>query len=163
MTKEVFQEQMKRLENVFGERAYPAERQRVLWTTFQRVQDETFVDVVSYLIANFRSTPLLKEFHEACERCERERKERDRYNCNSRNSIEFLQKTYDPGQYKDPMVRQRIEGRLKLVRDYWSGQITQKQFIEGCNFYDRASGIEVGNAITNMTENRKDYLEWKKK
>lgn len=67
MERTLFTEQMKRLAEVYGERAYPKERMTILWNCFRDVTDTVFTDSVTELIGSCRSMPLMKEFEAAVE------------------------------------------------------------------------------------------------
>lgn len=65
MERELFTNQMKRLAETYGEKAYPKERMALLWNAFRHESDEAFTDAVSELIVTCRSMPMLKEFEGA--------------------------------------------------------------------------------------------------
>lgn len=157
MTKECFQEQMNRMIGTYGERAYPPERLKTIWLTFQRLPDGDFVDVVSHLIMNYRATPLMKEFHDAATEADTRRKEAMR-TYGSGSVADILRANYVPASYEDPNARARIEGRLKLVSDYTNRRISKMQFADGCDFYDRAGGITLNS--TDDRELNEKFKAW---
>jgi len=161
VTKEVFQEQIKRLADVYGPKAYPSERVKVLWLTFNRVGDEQFIDSVSYLIMNFRAAPLIKEFSEVVNSAETRRKEQLRQQADGTSMLDILNRAYHAADYSDAGVRERVEKRMKLAKDYSELRITKKQFVEGCDFLDRAGGIDSGLVIAGMKNRGHDFLNWR--
>lgn len=142
MEYETFAGEIKRLQDVYGKNSYPQERQKVLWRTFQKLPDSVFVDAVEFLIVSHRSTPLVKEFHDAVnEGWERKKREEYEYS-RSRDMVSILKDAYNPALYSDSNVRERIKGRIKLLTDYTSGKIKRPAFEQGLNFYDEAAGLK---------------------
>jgi hypothetical protein len=141
MNIELFQEQIARLQEVYGKNAYPSERQKLMWRTFANTPDVVFLDAVNFLIMSKRATPLHKDFHDAITEAWEAKKNLERQAAQDRDMLGVLENAYDPKQYDDPAVRERIQGRIKLVRDFTGGRITKRQFDEGCDFYDRNAGI----------------------
>lgn len=139
MTYETFSNQVKRLQEVYGEKAYPPERQKLLWRTFQNDSNEVFCEAIDDIILTYRSTPMHKEIHDAITEARRRDHERKRLPSYGDGSVlSILQSAYNPANYEDESMRMRIKGRIKLVNDYTSGRLTKKQFDEGCDFYDKA-------------------------
>lgn len=162
MQKQCFNDQIRRLTEVYGEKAYTPERQKTLWLTFQRLSDTEFEDAVTFLIMTFRSTPLLKEFHEAVKEAEQVTKNRLREAQDVRDAFGFLRATYKHAEFSDTATRERVLGRINLVRDYQSRKITRKHFEEGHQFYDKAAGIDSKKEIAEMKDFGRDYLKWVK-
>lgn len=65
LTKEVFDMQISRLVDVFGEKAFSDERQRIIWHYCSALKNETFVKLINMIIANNRSAPVPSDFLEA--------------------------------------------------------------------------------------------------
>lgn len=67
-----FGEQMDRLKNVYGDKAYPKERIELIWKNVGSLSALSFSRVVDDLISSFRNAPMAQEFSEALSK-ERER------------------------------------------------------------------------------------------
>jgi hypothetical protein len=135
MKYETFQNQMARLKDTYGSKSYGVERQKILWDAFKKCSDEEFLETVTELIATYRSAPMLKEFDVAMVIAERRTKERLFFS-GPESVGDILEKMYIPASYDDPDVRERILGRIKLVKDYSRGLITREQFDQALDFYE---------------------------
>lgn len=67
MEKNLFQAQIERLRLTYGQNAYPEERIKMLWKSFNLKMDEEFKEVIDWLICNKRTAPMLAEFREGFE------------------------------------------------------------------------------------------------
>lgn len=65
MTKEEFQNQVIRLRNVYGDKYFPEERVSIFWNKLKFTKAETFERMVSLLIAECVSAPMLQKILEA--------------------------------------------------------------------------------------------------
>lgn len=65
MTNQDFQNQIQKLINVYGEKAYPKERSEQLWWWAKKIEAPLFADIVAKLIAECDRAPLLAKFKEA--------------------------------------------------------------------------------------------------
>ena len=61
MTRSEFDYQIIRLQEVYGEKKYPEERQKIFWERFNEVDDRTFTETVSNLIADSERAPMAKD------------------------------------------------------------------------------------------------------
>lgn len=57
--------QMQRLHNTFGDRAYPTEREKLIWAEVRYLPVEVLTRIVSELISNHRTPPMLPDFKAA--------------------------------------------------------------------------------------------------
>lgn len=64
MTEYMFRHNMKRLAEVFGEKAYPRDRTEILWTYVKDCSDEAFGNWISRVIADSKFAPLGEQFRE---------------------------------------------------------------------------------------------------
>ena len=62
MTQGEFQNQVARLKDVYGPKAYPDERVRLMWVEVSSLDGKWFEEAVSSLIASARYAPLAQEF-----------------------------------------------------------------------------------------------------
>lgn len=67
MTQETFKTQVDRLKSNYREGDYKEERVALFWRTLQNTPDSIFVEALDDLIANKRSSPMLKEILDAVE------------------------------------------------------------------------------------------------
>lgn len=67
MTNAEFITQMERLARVFGERAYPTERTRLIWEQVSWLSEVSFARIVDDFIGSSRQPPLMPEFRDAIE------------------------------------------------------------------------------------------------
>lgn len=139
MTREHYDRQIERLKNQWPN-SYSPERMMGFWYQLSKFSDEFMTDAVSEFIANSRSAPLLNEFLEYQEQHSR-RKGFYHGIPHETDIASLMQKAYNPADYSDPDVRERIQGRINLVKQYSGRLITRRQFDEGCDYYDRAAGI----------------------
>lgn len=54
-----FEKQLKRLASTYGQQAYPPERVRLFWESFQGVPDDVFTRAIDELIGNEAYAPML--------------------------------------------------------------------------------------------------------
>lgn len=85
-----FHEELKRLKAVYGDRAFPQARADLIWNEFKGESAYIFSCVVSRLIADYRSSPVLSDF-----RIERA-KEREFFS--SREKKNLSNKAYAPDE-----------------------------------------------------------------
>lgn len=64
MTNPTFVTQMGRLTSVYGPKAYPKERVDLIWNEFRFLSDKGFETVISRLIAENNTPPMLGKFRE---------------------------------------------------------------------------------------------------
>jgi len=160
MTHDTFAEQIKRLQEVYGERAFPGERQKILWATFKGLSDAEFVDAVSFLLMTYKSTPLLKEFHTAAKEVEEARKGLQRQYADAQSAYKILGRAYKHAEFSNLETKKRVAGRLNLVKEFSIGKITKRHFLEGCNFYETAAGLNSDKIIRSMANDGKEHLSW---
>jgi len=146
MTEEQFKEQIKRLRAEYGDKYYGAERIRLLKQMFLKDRADEFEAAITQLICNARFAPLGRELDKEMQ-LQRNLSEQ-RLSQSNASLVGIMENAYDPAQYDDPDVRERIQGRIQLVKDYTRGKLTKKQFSEGCDFYDRAGGIPMKHSCT---------------
>ena len=65
MTQQEFQSQVERLKSVYGDRAYPDERVKLLWSAAGSLPGDWFRRTVDSLIGGMRQAPVLSDFQEA--------------------------------------------------------------------------------------------------
>lgn len=142
MSPDEFQVQLDRLKNTFGPRSYPGERSEHIFQCLKSLQIGVFEQLVTDAIAGMRSAPLLKDFNELLAK-RNAKPDRQEWG-------DFFQETYNPANYDDTQVRERIQARINLIKDYAARKITKRQFDEGCDFYDMAAGIPLEEKINEI-------------
>jgi len=136
---EHFRREIKRLQETFpgGDRFYTAHRVAMLWRHLERADDDWFTHTVNDAIDTQRTAPLPRWFFDQWTKELEARKQRQSYDgVPGQSMYDQLKNAYDPKEYADPAVRERIEARLKLVGEFTTGKINKKHFDEGCDFYD---------------------------
>lgn len=134
MDKKFFETQVKRLQEVYGDRGYPNERVNLIWSAFRNTFDEVFKEAIDDLISSKRSAPMLPEILEAVDVCINRDKER-----------RLQTQQVITGQ--DVLTQMKAAARIapnkdfagacmKLLEDYQKGKLNKKQFLEGCDFLD---------------------------
>lgn len=139
MTYELFSSCIERLKTDWPH-AYGPEKQKALWAKLKHYSDEFMLDATEELIANRRAAPVLKDFLDHCDLFERRRLEQNRNQ--NLSMLQVLESKYNPANYNDPQVRERIKARLALVKKYTTGQISKEQFLQGCDFYNKLANIK---------------------
>jgi hypothetical protein len=147
MSKEIFDQQILRLQVTYGDKAYSIERQKLLWRTFSNERDDVFVQCIDNLILTCRSTPLHEEFHNAMTAARR-----------ACDAVRFG----PPVGTGDIMSAMREMESLQVgdnerefaracnahLQKYLSGGMTRAVFLEGCDFFDK---LAAQNARTRRT------------
>lgn len=137
MTNEFFITQVKRLKDVYGEKAYPDERVRLMWNAFKNCFDEVFKEACDDLITHRRTAPMLPEMLEAVDVCINRDKERRLQTQQVISGQDVL--TQMKAASKISPNKDFSSMCIKLLDDYQKGKLTKKQFEEGCDFLDETA------------------------
>jgi hypothetical protein len=65
VTQEHYNAQMGRIYSLFGDKAFPAERLKIVWQTCKDLPDRSFTKIIDHFASSFRHAPLPKDFIEA--------------------------------------------------------------------------------------------------
>jgi hypothetical protein len=65
MTAAHFNQQMGRLYSLFGEKNFPPERLKIIWSSVEGLDDGSFTKIINHFVSSFRQAPLPKDFNEA--------------------------------------------------------------------------------------------------
>lgn len=139
--------------NSFGD-----EKKRLFWDKLQGFTDEFMIDATNEFIANRRAAPVLSDFLEYVD--EYYKRKRTAEEREALTMAGFLDAKYDPANYDDTETRARIKGRLELVKQFAAKRITKRQFDQGCDFYDKAAGLDPKEIVSGMNNHGEDYVAW---
>lgn len=90
-----FSNELDRLSNTFGERAYGDERVKIIWREVQEFSNEWLTRIVDEFIGSHRLAPLMPEFREHISR-ERERLYAIDKRKNAIEAESFMRETFNP-------------------------------------------------------------------
>lgn len=122
MTNEKFIEQMTILTSVYGPKAYPQERMKLILNAIKNMPDHWMESAVTHFVANNRQSPMLKDFIDEMEDYKKRRNEYARSG-GSGSIIEILKEI--------PLTDSNKEFAqfcVKAISDKCSGKITKEQF-----------------------------------
>jgi len=155
MTIDHFERELKRLRETFpgGDKFYTPHRIAMLWKRIGKDADDAwFSHIIEEAIDTQRTAPLPRWFYDKWSEELNNRKTRQyQAEAGAGSYYDQLQNAYDPKEYDDPAVRERIEGRIKLVKDLTTGVISKKQFKQGCDFFD--AQMNKGKSLALQTKN----------
>ncbi|HMX98737.1 MAG TPA: hypothetical protein PK473_03110 [Nitrosomonas sp.] len=138
MELEVFQIQIKRLKETYGDKAYPEERIKVLWAQFKNVQNHEFVDTVTMLIANHRQPPMLGEIEKEIQLAINRTKDGLRDYTGPRNFQGLLKEAEKNNKNAD---KEFVRACVQLLTDKLNRKYTMEQFLEGCAHLDKTARL----------------------
>lgn len=145
MNTELFNAQIQRLKNQWPH-AYGGERLARIYAVWKNTSIVFFTEMIDIAIDEYRSAPLAVDFPKLeQEALKRRSLVRSETTCGS--PLNILEAAFVPAHYSNVSVRERIHGRIALVKDYSRGAITKTQFDEGCNFYDAAMRQEKRTVV----------------
>lgn len=124
MTSETFTSQLKRLIDVFGPKAFPEERNKLIFLAIRAMPDFWMESVCNEFISNHRQSPLLKDFIEKIGEYHDEKTPDAFSGCNSplavlEKAAELNRGTADPELVKD---------RIGLLKKFLNKVITKEEF-----------------------------------
>jgi hypothetical protein len=135
--KEHFQDQVKRLMGVFGEKYYPPERSAMFWKSYSHLRDETFQEVVNLLIATQRSAPMLDDFERCLTEVKKSEQRRFREIADKQASGGYVSMLQNKANAEtDPQRRAFAKRCVQHLMDKLNGKISGPQFYQGCNYLD---------------------------
>jgi len=121
--------------------SYGAERVSVLWNAFQTVPDGDFCDAVTECLANHRAAPLVKEIGEEVNKTQARSAENRTYTGMSESGFgRVLAETARRAPNKE-FARECIT----LLHKKETGQISDEQFQQGCDYLDQAATLSNPN------------------
>lgn len=162
MTFEFFTNQMRRL-NSQWKNSYGEERTKRLWTIWKNCEESLFAEIVDRGLDTYRAAPLTDDFAKLEQEVRNQRaKFRDYDGLTGGGFGQVLESAHKFAKYDDLSVRDRNKARIKLLNDFATGRITKKQFVQGCDFYDKAAGLSIDVVNRGMWNDGKDYIEWAK-
>jgi len=133
MEKKIFETQLRRMKETWGERHYPAERGGILWRAFQNVYDDDFEEAVDQLIANSRMAPMLDGLAKAVDEAKVRRNQR---NLRSGIGIPGFGKLLEEASTKTSANSEFVKACLKLLQDKIGKNLNKTQFLQGCDYLD---------------------------
>jgi len=133
MTKSEFDGQIGRLESQWRG-GYGQERKALLWSAFQEVPVQDFIDAVSDCLASQRAAPLLEQLSSAVETAKTRRVSNHFTSgmgaAGFGDAIELAARS---NKAADPDF---VKCCMKLFADYSNKKLSYKQFLEGCDYLD---------------------------
>ena len=114
MTTIHFQSEIERLVKVFGDKAYPKERTKLIWDQVKYLSDEWMTNTVNYFIGYLRTPPLMAEFGEQVSR-QREKDYSFTKSIHSREAKDFMQEKFlgpDDVKFAAGSIIRRLKGGM---------------------------------------------------
>lgn len=145
MDREIFKLQIQRLKNQWPN-SYGAEREARIFAVWNKTDESIFSEMIDIAIDTFRAAPLPADLPKLEQEAIKARGLR-RDSGSAFSFSTFFEEKYNPANYTDPIVRERVKGRIQLVRDYSRSLITAKAFDEGRDFYDIPAAKEAGLSL----------------
>lgn len=141
MTQEFFATQLKRLTDVYGDKAYPAERIKLIFAAIRNEPDHWLEKFVNHAIGNMKTAPMLKDFTDDAADSKR-REANSRFNdTQGDGSIAAIIGRAAAQTKANPEF---VKACIKLLAEKDMGKITAAQFEEGCDLLDQAAALSEG-------------------
>lgn len=113
MDRNIFDAQVSRILETYGERSFPRERAKLLWSEVQCLSNFWMIQIVDYFIGSLRQSPLISDFRDQIAR-ERERlwkTEKDQHREESEAAMKSIYSGDDLSMICKT-IRDRIQGRV---------------------------------------------------
>lgn len=131
MTKDCYQEQIKRMVETWGERSYLSPRIALFWRAFQETSNDVFVTAVDELIANSRKPPMLQELSAAVEQAKL--KLYRHHQMPNSGIFDIMENAARNNKVADPEF---VSKCLEIARDRINYKMTKEQFAQACDYLD---------------------------
>lgn len=132
MTQEAFKLQMDRLKGVYGERAYPEERLRLVFNAVKKMPDAWMENTANHFIGDLKQAPMLKDFVGEIE--DSKRRDREYTTGGISNPVTVLKKVA-----VNARNREFTSACIKLLSD--RKKYNTEQWEEACGLLDEAAKL----------------------
>ncbi len=136
MIRATFETQFKRMDDVWGPKAYANEAKALFWRAFEKLDDAVFVEAVELLIVTCRSKPMMKEFNTAIDEAYELAKDRAAVGARDQE-VSFLSLMGHVAQENTTADPDYVKACMQLLKDKATGKITSEQFFRQCDELDR--------------------------
>lgn len=125
-----FNDEMRRIESMFGEKHYSNERKEMIWRRVRGFSKKRFRAVCDEIIGSCRTFPVVKDFDEAATR--------------AREADWAAEKRDFSDSYKKIFSEDEVQELFKFLRDKLDGKISEFEFKERMAILERSVELAGG-------------------